>query len=260
MAENVEQNTPAEDPIPQVVEYTDTQKTAMEQGWVPEDQWTGSGRWRSAEDFLDRGELFSKIDEVKRRAERAERTLEDLKKHHSKVRDVEFKRAIAHLRSEKAAAVEAGDGERVVEIDEEIDKTKEAQREVEAQVDEPEVTPNPAFQTWVSRNGWYTSDKVLKSYADEVAQRLVAAGERDHKTILQEVERRVKKEYSDKFVNPNRERPGSVETGGNKGSGGRRDDFQLTPEETQVMSRFVKAKVMTKEEYIAEIKAARKGA
>jgi hypothetical protein len=52
------------------VEYSDTEKKAMAQGWVPEDQYEGTGKWRSAEEFLDRGELFAKIDEQNRATKR----------------------------------------------------------------------------------------------------------------------------------------------------------------------------------------------
>lgn len=265
MDEQLELNTEPQEVIestPAAVEYTDSEKRAMEQGWVPEDQWNGSGRWRSAEDFLDRGELFSKIDEVKRRAERAERTLDDLKKHHQKVRETEFKRAITYLRAQKAEAVEAGDGERVVEIDERIDEAKaeftEQQESAKQDVQTPE--PNPLFTSWMNRNGWYSADKVMKGFADEVAERLVVAGVRDHTEILREVERRVKREYPEKFENPNRSKASAVESSGAKGGDSRKDSFQLTPEETQVMNRLVKANVMTKEEYIAEIKSISKGA
>lgn len=240
--------------------YSATERKAMEQGWVPEDQWDGHSKWRSAEEFLDRGEIFSKLDDVKRRAERAERTLEDLKKHHKQVREVEYKRALAALKEEKKTALDEGDSARVVEIDDEIAETKAAaiaaQREPEVQ----EFTPNPAFVQWLNRNSWYNTETAMKLYADNVAQELAIAGERNPTKVLEEVERRVKKEFTHKFNNPNREKAGAVEGGGNKGKGGGRDSFTLSPEETQVMRRFVKAGVMTEKEYIAEIKAQREGA
>ena len=67
----------------------------------------------------------------------------------------------------------------------------------------------------------------------------------------------MKEEFSHKFQNPNRAKPAAVESGSAKGSGQKKDNFQLTDEETRVMNRFVKAGVMTKDEYIAEIKASR---
>lgn len=258
---NLPNDTPAEgapstEPTPR--EYSDVEQRAMEQGWVPEDQWQGTGKWRSAEDFLDRGELFSKIEQEKRQRQRLEAVVEDLKKHHKQVREVEFKRAIAMLKEEKKNALEVGDAERVVEIDEQIAETKEAQRTAQQEpAPQVEEAPNPHFVAWLNRNGWYNTDTAMKVFADEVAKRTAFAGERNPRVILEEVEKAVKKEFAHKFTNPNRAKPNAVEGTGGKGKSQTKDTFQLTDEETRVMNRFVKAGVMTKDEYIAEIKSTR---
>jgi hypothetical protein len=241
-------------------EYSDAEKRAMEQGWVPEDQYEGSGKWRSAEEFLDRGELFAKIDEQGRKLRATESTLEALKKHHKKVAEVEYKRALNALKAEKKEALDDGDTARVVEIDEQIADTKiEAARAVAEIEQAPQVQqpPNAQFVAWVTRNPWYQNNKAMKIFADTVGDELAYKGMDKPAEILAEVERRVKQEFPQRFVNPNRSKAGTVEGGGSKGSR-QSESFQLTPEETQVMNKFVKANVMTREEYIAEIKASRK--
>ena len=242
------------------VEYSEQEQLAMEQGWVPEDQWSGKGKWRSAEDFLERGEIFAKIDSHKRRADRIEQTLEDLKKHHSKVREVEFNRAIQVLKAEKKDALDNGDSARVVEIDEELaeakaEKAKAAFEQVQPQHGNQQT--QAALDQFLARNKWYETDVMMKAAAEAVVQELVFSGEKDPYKVLAEAERRVKKEFAHKFTNPNRDKVGAVEGGGKPVNSGRKDSIQLTSEETQVMNRFVRAGVMTKEEYIAEIKASR---
>jgi hypothetical protein len=241
--------------------YTEVEQRAMEQGWVPKDQWDGHGKWRSAEEFLDRGELFAKIDEVKRHNKQMEGTVHALKKHLDMVRRTEYNRALATLRAEKKNALAEGDADAVVEIEDRIDQLKastvqaemEAQRQAQA-MQQPDY--DPVVQVWINKNPWYQNDPAMKIYADQIGHQLAASGTMDARQVLLEVERRTKKEFAHKFQNPNRAKAGMVESGGNKGKS-KADDFQLTAEETLVMNKFVKAKVMTKEEYIKEIKAAR---
>lgn len=272
MAENTESqelNVPADEPVvtegqsqgtPQERQYSDAEQRAMAQGWVPEDQYSGTGKWRSAEDFLDRGEFFQKIDELNRRNRSVETALLETKQHLKRVRETEFKRALQTLKNEKKEALDVGDTERVVELDEEIAQTKNIAAHELRQMDAApvqEAPPNPHFVQWVNQNGWYQSDRVMKAAADTIADELVYNGERNPTKVLAEVRKRIEKEFPHKFTNPNRSKPGTVEAGGRASSGSRSDSFQLTAEETQVMYKLVKHKVMTKEEYIADIKASR---
>jgi hypothetical protein len=243
-------------------EYSEIEKQAMAQGWVPEDQFTGHGKWRTAENFLDRGELFAKIDEQNRRLKAGEQTTQALKAHLEKVRKTEYARALADLRAEKKAALIEGDADAVINAEEKIDSLKEEQRQEEqreaivARDNAPAQEP-PEVIAWKARNSWYTTDQAMKIYADQVGHELVLKGMMSPEAVLAEVERRTRKEFADRFVNPNRAKAGAVEGGGSKGGHTTKDSIQLTDEETRVMNRFVKAGVLTKEEYMADIKASR---
>lgn len=264
VADEVVQDTGGEHQQSNEPSYSDTEKRAMAQGWVPKDQFTGSGKWRDAEEFLDRGELFSKIDEQNRRNKALEGTVEELKKHYRKVQETEYQRALNHLRQEKKAALIDGDADKVIAIDDQIDTAKAEQAAAMQQIErlqQPQnvqEVPNPAFVAWVNRNPWYQNETAMKVFADSVGADLARAGMKNPTEILEEVERRTKKEFSHKFTNPNRSKPGSVDSGGTRTGNARNDSFQLTAEETQVMNKLVRHGVMTKEEYIADIKASRK--
>jgi hypothetical protein len=240
--------------------YTEAEQQAMAQGWVPKDQYSGTGRWRSAEDFLDRGELFATIDSHKRRADQLDRTLNDLKKHYKKVSQTEYNRALSTLREEKIQALDNGDTRKAVEIDEQIAEAKEdftkSVQEFDAQPAQPQG-PAPEFVVWVARNSWYQNDPVMKGAADAIGDDVVAkTGERNPTKILLEVERRIKQEFPHKFNNANRGKPGTVEGGGSKG-GRSEDAFKLNDDEKRVMEKFVKHGVLTRDEYIRDIKAQR---
>jgi len=246
---------------PNEPQYTEAEQRALAQGWVPKDQYTGTGKWRDAEEFLDRGELFSKIDEQGRELKNTRSTLEALKQHYKKVAETEYRRALSDLRAQKKNALIEGDADAVIQIDEQIDATKmEAARsiqQIDQRMNQPqEAPPNPHFVAWVNRNPWYQNETAMKVFADTVGADLARKGMLNPTQILEEVERQTKKEFAHKFNNPNRGKPGAVEGSTARGNRGG-DDFQLTPEETQVMKKLVRHGVMTEKEYIADIKAER---
>lgn len=258
MAENTDgtQEASQETNAVDTPQYSDSEQRALAQGWVPEDQFTGSGKWRSAEEFLDRGELFSKIDEQHRRIRAQEQTTQELKKHLERVRKNEYDRALTTLRAEKKVAARAGDTEALVEIDEQIEDLKEKERtETVVEVQPINSQPDPVFVVWQNKNSWYNTDKAMKVFADAIGQELIVKGLRGAE-LLNEVERQTKKEFADRFTNPNRAKASSVDSGRRAGSASK-DNFQLSEDEIRVMNKFVKAGHMTKEEYIADIKADR---
>ena len=83
-------------------ELSPTEQKAMEAGWVPQDQWEGDpDQWRPAKEFVDRGELFKKIEDQNRTIKEFKRALDDLKGHHAKTRETEYARALQVLKSQK---------------------------------------------------------------------------------------------------------------------------------------------------------------
>ena len=78
------------------------EQRAMESGWVPQDQWEGDpDAWRPAKEYLDRGELFTKIETQNKTIKEMRRAMDDLRGHHAKVRETEYARALAELKTAK---------------------------------------------------------------------------------------------------------------------------------------------------------------
>ena len=243
-----------ESPPPQL---TEIEQRAATQGWRPKDEWDGDPEaWRPAKEFLDRGELFKKIDDQNRTIKEFKRTLDEFAKHHAKVRETEFKRALDELRLAKREALREQDADAVIEIDERIEAVRDAQRAAPAEeVKVPEVPEvNPVFVAWTERNSWYNTSEPMRAYADRVGLKLGNSG-MSPAEILAEVERQVKKEFAHKFENPRRGQAAAVEGGNNK-QGGKKDSFQLTTEQRQMMNRFVRAGIITEEQYIKDLKQA----
>ena len=245
-------NAPApEDNTPQL---SAAEQQAMEQGWVPQDEWEGDpDQWRPAKEFLDRGELFKKIEDQNRTIKEFKRALDDLKGHHAKTRETEYARAIQALKAQKIAALEDGDAAAVVKLDDQIDLVKDEQSKLKQAAFQPQQEQlNPEFVNWVDKNKWYETSQPMRAYADalgrDLAYKGLAPGE-----VLKEVERQVRDEFPQKFRNANRDKPGAVESSTNKGVKGN-NDVSLSDDERRVMQRFVRTGVMTEKEYMVELK------
>jgi hypothetical protein len=246
-----ENNTPA--PEENTPKLTAAEEKAMEQGWVPQDQWEGEPeQWRPAKEFLDRGELFKKIEDQNRTIKEFKRALDDLKGHHAKTREVEYARALEALKLQKQAAIEEGDGAAVIKLDDQIDLVKDEQTRLKYTNQQTVEEVNPEFSQWVDKNKWYETSEPMKAYADALGRSLAVKG-MSPLAVLQEVEKQVKLEFPNKFTNPNRNKPGAVEGSSNKGGKGN-DSFSLSDEERRVMQRFVRTGAMSEKEYISELK------
>lgn len=245
----------------QVHEPTPVELQAMEAGWVPKDKYSGEEhKWVDAGEFLRRGELFKKIEDQSRQLKDVRSALNEMKKLHSQVREVEYQRALDALKAQKKAALLDGDADAVIAADERIDLVKEQvrqfQNEPAASVQEESGAQHPEFVAWTEQNSWYKSSAPMKAFADALGQDLARAGNSPSE-VLRKVAAEVRKEFPNRFRNPNQDKPGAVESGGNSGAS-RAPKFQLTDDERRVGNTFVRQGVFKSlDEYAAEIKKVR---
>lgn len=246
----------------QKAEPSAVEQKAMDAGWVPQDEWEGDpDQWRPAREFLDRGELFKKIEDQNRTIKEFKKSLQDLQSHHAKVRETEYRRALESLKAQKLTALEEGDAAAVVALDDRIDLVREEQTRLR-ETPQPQVdtSPNPEFTSWMGRNKWYETEAAMKAYADTVGRELYLRGT-EPAEALKEVERKVKTEFPHKFRNPNRDKQAAVESSSGKGSGKGSDSYQLSDEERRVMQRFVRTiPGFSEKDYVAELKRVKNGA
>jgi len=236
--------------------YTPTpvEEEAMTQGWVPKDSFSGDEhKWVDAGEFLRRGELFKKIEDVSKQARHAKQTLEEFKAHYAKVKETEFQNALKTLRAERRQAIAEGDFATVEDIEERMESVKAEAETVKETAKTPEVTVHPDVAAWVENNPWYNSDSTMRAFADAIALNLNKDGFTG-KALLKGIDDKVREAFPSKFKNPNRERPAAVESSATKSKAAPVDDFELTEQEKRIMNAFVRDKVMTKEQYIADLK------
>jgi hypothetical protein len=247
------------DIIPEQTQQTDPyEDEARSQGWRPKEEYEGDpNKWRPAKEFVERGELFGKIDSMGKELKETRKALKMLQEHHTRVKETEFKRAVDELKVLQKKHLEEGNSDGYLEATELLTDLKAEQkaREVAAQVAPKQQ--DPRFESWKQQNEWYTKDADMREYADAVglgyAQRHPGMSPED---VLEYVTKQVKLTYKDKFTNPNRTRPNSVE-GASTTQPVKKDSVELSEDERRVMNTFVRQGIMTKEEYLAEVKRMR---
>lgn len=254
--------TPQDAPQVEAPAVNPREEEARASGWVPKDEYTGdTSKWVDADEFLRRGPLFEKINGQSRELKEVKKALEQLKAHHSQVQAAAYKQAVADLKAQKKAALIDGEVDLIVEIDDKIAEAKAKEQEFNqkhaqevAAATQQEVI-HPEFQAWVDRNGWYTTSKPMKAFADTLGLELRDKGYSPSE-VLRQVEIQIKEEFPNKFRNANRDKPGAVEgTGKGTGKTSSTDPaVHLTEVERKIMNTFVRQGVMTKEQYIAELK------
>jgi len=242
------ESTPQVDPI---------EAEAREQGWKPKEEYEGDPtKWRPAKEFVERGELFGKIDHMGKELKETRKALKMLQDHHTKVRETEYNRALTELKALQKKHLEEGNSDGYLETTELLTDLKAEQKAREVVQQNVPNQPDPRFINWVSANKWYEKDAEMRKYADTLGAGYAASNPGiDPEEVLQYVTKEVRTRFSTKFVNPNREKPSTVE-GASTGAANK-SLFELTDEERKVMNTFVRAGVMSKEDYIAQVKQMR---
>lgn len=233
---------------------------AKEMGWRPLEEFSGD-----PEEFIDAGEfvrrkpLFDKIENTTKQLKNVSKSLDYLKDHYQKVKETEYKRALSDLKVQLKEAKKEGNHELAVDIEEAVERVETERdtflEEVEAiKVTEPTV--NPQFAAWLTKNSWYTSTSYMRAFADDIGTKLHNSGMSPDK-VLVEVEKAVKEEFPQKFRNTNRDNAPPIEGSSNKPANKKTnalDTSFMNEQDIRVMNQLVRDKVLTKEEYIADMK------
>jgi hypothetical protein len=231
---------------------------AREQGWKPKEEYEGDPeKWRPAKEFVERGELFGKIDVLGRELKETKKALKMLQEHNLKIKETEYKRAVDELKALQKKHLEEGNSDGYLETTELLTDLKAEQkaREAVSQVQPQQV--DPRFNAWVETNKWYAQDAELREYADVVGMGYAQKNPGlDPEDVLKFVAAQVKLRYPNKFQNPNRNKPSAVE-GASTTSSPKTNSFELTDDERKVMNTFIRTGAMTKEEFIAQVKMMR---
>lgn len=239
-------------------ESRDYEAEARRDGWVPQDDWKGEeDKWVSAQEFVERGEKItsiqkSKIERLESRLAEKDKAFGEFKEFMETARERDRKEAekrIRDLEAQRAEAISEGDGQRFTKLDNEINDLRESSRE------KPQSTSdvNAMAQEWQSNNNWYGSDDDMTIYADGISSRVASEGYTGQ-SYFNELSRRVRDRFPEKFQNPNREMPSTVEEPGSQGSVSQSRTFKDLPADAQAQYERFKRQMpdFTKEQYVAQ--------
>jgi hypothetical protein len=244
----------------QVVELTETEKRAMEMGWRPKAEFDGDeDSFIDAKEFVRRKPLFDKIETQSKEIKNVRKAIEALQQHYTAREAAAVEQALTKLRTARQTAISDSDGEIFEAIDTEIKRVEKESERLKKLENQPIVQQqeelHPEFQAWTSRNRWYNDTQYMRAWADEKGVQLAKQGMTPSE-VLRAIEKDVKAEFPQKFVNPNKSSAPNVEGGSRSGgSGAKNDGFELTEQERKIMNTLVASKTMTKEKYLEQLKA-----
>ena len=239
------------------VKAPSTEEQARAMGWKPLEEYSGDpSKWVEANVFVARAPLFEKIEQDKRKYQKQldelNQTVKQLAEHNKKTEEAAYKRALAELKAQQKAAIADGDTEKAFDLQEQLDELKENRpKPVVQPVQQQGVDPD--FVQWVSDNSWYEKDGDLRQAADRLGMLLATQGV-PKEEIFKEVAETIKLRFPDKFKTV-KAPPVTESPRGGKSTG--KDTFKMTPDEERIMEKFVSKGVITREKYIADLKAQR---
>lgn len=253
--------------------FTPVEELAMEIGWNPDFQ--GENVVDAASYIRRSREIQGKqtelIKDLRRETADNTRALKSVRAHFERVNAVEttrLQRQIESLQAERDQAIDDADKTKVHELDKQIKETEALKAQpVETSTSE---SVNPDYEDWHKDNPWYLQDQEMTLYADGLLEdpkfRKLPA-----KRLYKAIEKTVKEMFPDKFEKTGGT-AGGANGGANEGANGQQrlkgapgpegvrprqsrglTVADLTPEERDNMSYFVRKGVMTQEAYIADI-------
>jgi len=258
----------------------EVQHEAESQGWVPKERFRGNeSDWVDADTFVKRGReilpilrknnenLIKDLQATKDQLKDFREAAEEFKKFQRESYErkaQEYESQIREIKESRAQAISDGDGQKVNALDDALDQAKENFKEAKQFVKDvvsakdPEPTPeaiDPGLQAWLDRNTWFGQDKRLTGMVNGIGESLrlefpLLKGQ----AFLDKLDEVLAEEFPNKFGK--KQSPSSrVESGSGRQSrsGSNTQSYDnLPPEAKSACDRFVKQKLMTREQYVAD--------
>lgn len=257
-------------PLPPVVPFSETEVQAAQLGWKPREFFEGRPEdWRSAKDFIERGEMIGRIRSQSQKIQSIEQALKHVTTANAKIYANGYEQAIKDLQVKRREALQDGDIMRAEDLSEQIDATRvEARKAVEnavapiRELDKQPQGPDPDHVRWAQSNPWYDEIPTMRRFADAAAIEFVKenAGKVTPNQVRKYIGELIREEFPHRFrgaVAPNPDGAGR----GNRGSGGdqrfSKIEAGMSEDETRIMKTLIKSTGMTKAEYLKMYSEAR---
>jgi hypothetical protein len=223
VAEEAQVESPQVQEEVEVPKLTAAEQAAVEQGWKPPSEFTEEDKEPlSAEEFMRRGELFGKINDLKqqykRDTSRLSSEVQELKALVKDERTRGYEQALIDLDSKRQEAVEMADMEAFRAIDTEYNRVRDQKAQAEAmQVDPAPQAESAEALSFVDKNSdWFNTNSpensIMRDQAIKIEEHLIGAMPYlTESQKLDQVEEQIKKLYPHRFSNSKKEMPAKVE-------------------------------------------------
>jgi hypothetical protein len=270
-----EENVTSNEVAPEV------RQEAESQGWVPKEKFRGNeADWVDADTFVKRGReilpilrknnenLIKDLNATKEQLKEFRQAAEEFKQFQREAYErkaSEYEKRIQEIKESRAQAISDGDGQKVNALDDALDQAKDelkeakqAVKDAEVVVKAPEPTQaeiDPGLQAWLDRNTWFGEDKRMTAVVNGIGESLrlefpMLKGQ----PFLDKLDEVLAEEFPTKFGK--KQSPSSrVESGSgrqSRGSSNAQSYDNLPPDAKAACDRFVKQKLMTREQYVAD--------
>lgn len=199
---------------------------AKEKNWKPLEEYDGDpAEWVDAKEFLGRQKLYDRINDLKstisKQTRAAQHDMQIIVANMAKVREQEYKKAVATLERQRKEAVENQDVEAVVAVSKEIETLKEEKAEEKASVKEAAQTTGeatPEFLEWQANNKWFSDNPEMRQDAIHIGVGYAAANpNKTQMEVLDYVTKKVKRMNPEVFEKKENKKVDSKVEGGGSG-------------------------------------------
>lgn len=200
-------------------EYSELEKEAIAKGWKPKNQFNGDpGKFRSAKEYLDRGELYDALENQRHEVKLLKSTMNELLSINKRQHEMLKKEKADYLLQQKRQAIANGNIDEAEQYEKAYYDAYIPEDYPEKQQTQPDVTPDlsPAVQEFVRRNAdWFNNNtdetKRMMEYAVKKSDYLsrVYPDWTEEKQLIA-TEKAVKEMFYNHFENKNRGKPSSV--------------------------------------------------
>jgi hypothetical protein len=252
---------------------------AESQGWVPKERFRGhENDWVDAEVFVKRGReilpilrknnenLMKDLSATREQLKDFREAAEEFKKFQRdsyERKANEYEKRIVEIRESRAQAISDGDGQKVNALDDALDEAKDSLKEAKQAVKDVVSAPtevvapaaiDPSLQVWLDRNTWFGQDKRMTGMVNGIGESLrLEFPSLKGQPFLDKLDEVLSEEFPGKFGKSKSSPRSPVESGSgraSRGSSGSRSYDNLPPDAKTACDKFVKQKLMTKDEYV----------
>lgn len=244
------------------VEVSEAEQRALNYGWKPKEEWHGpEDQWVTAEEFNRRSKLFHQINSQRGEISELKNALKRMHSMMVKNNETAYQNAINELQTQRHTALQQGDTETVVQIENQVNQMNTAMRQSTQEMNDSFHLPDVPefFLHWREQNPWYGSDKEKTAYADAIAgvlaqdyqQKGMAINKED---LLNQVANKVMTTFGGpraKAVNKKSPEVLSAQSASPRSTGGKGIN-SLEPSEQQIARTIMHATGMSEKEYMKQ--------